>query len=230
METRLRSQRYNHVLCQALRIGGIFLTLMTVIRYIFYFINSRSFEIIDKIVIGKAFLMGFRFDLLVVGFIFIPIVLVGTLWFLFGGAEALFIKILKLYFSVTWLLILASSALSLPHYIKVGRHFRWADPIYGLRLDSTTLILMTLIVFFMMATVLKTLWKHFEDPYPHILFNLKIPAKVEVVIRIIVPIIAVMLASRGSIGSQHLGIEDAQISPWESVNELSLNSVWCINK
>ncbi len=230
METRLRSQRYNHVLCQAIRIGGIFLTLMTVIRFIYYFINSRSFEIIDKIVIWKAFFIGFRFDLLVVGFIFIPIVLMGTLWFVFGGSETLFIKILKLYFSVTWLLILASSAISLPHYMKEGRHFRWADPIYSLKLDSTTFVLLALIFFFMMATVLKTLWKHFEDPYPQILIDLKIPGKSEVVIRFIVPILALILASRGSFGPQHLGKEDAQISPWESVNELSVNSVWCINK
>ncbi len=230
METRRRSQRYNHVLCQAIRIGGIFLTLMTVIRFIFYFINSRSFEIIDKIVIWKAFFIGFRFDLLVVGFIFIPIVLMGTLWFVFGGDESQFIKILKLYFSVTWLLILASSAVSLLHYMKEGRHFRWADPIYGLRLDSTTLVLITLIFLFMMATVLKTLWKHFEAPYPQILNNFKIPAKAEVVIRITVPILAVILASRGSIGHQHLDKDDAQISPWESVNELSVNSVWCINR
>ena len=230
METLLRSQRYNQIFCQALRIGGTFLILMSVIRFMFFFLSAPSFEIIEKSMIWQAFFVGLRFDLLVLGFVFIPVVLVGPLWFLWGGSETSFGKLLKVYLSVIWVIIIISSAVSLPHYLLDGRHFRWSDSIYAPALDVTSMTLVALIFLFMMASILKSLWKYFEISFPRILKTTQLPAFLEVILRILAPILLVILAARGSVGPHHLEKEDAQISAWENVNELSLNSVWSINK
>ena len=230
METLRRSQRYNQIFCQALRIGGFFLVLMSVIRFMFYFLSAPSFEIIQPNVIFQAFLVGLRFDLLAVGFVFIPVALGSPFWLLTIGAEDFLRKIFKIYFSVVWFLILISSAVSLPHYMREGRHFRWEDPIYGPNLDVTSLSLITLIFLFMLASVLKSIWRYFEEPFPRVLAPLRLPTAVEITLRLLLPVILVALAARGSVGPHHLEKEDSQISPWDNVNELSLNSVWCINK
>ncbi len=230
MKTLLRSQRYNHIFCQALRIGGNLLILMSLIRLMFFFLSAASFEIIEQNVIWQAFFVGLRFDLLVIGFVFIPVVLVVPIWLILGGSESLCIKFLKLFFSLTWILIILSSAVSLPHYISEGRHFRWLDPIYRPNLDVVSMILVSLIFLFMMASVLRSVWKYFEYLFPTILKRTGLPAFLEVFVRILGPILLVILAARGSVGAHHLEKEDSQISVWENVNELGLNSLWCINK
>ncbi len=230
MKSLHRSQRYNLVFCQTLRLGGIFLVLMSALRFIFYFLSARSFEIIQQNIVLRAFFVGLRFDLLVVGFVFIPVVVLGTLWFMLGGREAIFKICLKVYLSVCWALVLISAALSLPHFLKEGRHFRWADPIYGPNLDLTSLVLVGLILLFMMASILKTLWLYFEYPYPQIMGAWKMAPALEVGLRLLIPVILVAMAARGTFGPHHLEREDSQISPWENVNELALNSVWCVSK
>ncbi len=230
METLLRSQRYNQIFCQALRMGGSFLILMSVIRFMFFFLSAPSFEIIERSIIWQAFFVGFRFDLLVLGFIFIPVVIAAPCWLLLGGTEGFCTKFLKIYFSLTWVLIILTSAVSLLHYVREGRHFRWLDPIYEPSLDITSVTLATLIFLFMIASVLKSVWNYFEYSFPFIIKTTRLPATVEVTLRILAPILLVILAARGSVGAHHLEKEDAQISAWENVNELGLNSVWCINK
>ena len=230
METLLRSQRYNQIFCQALRIGGNFFILMSVIRFMFFYLTAPSFEIIEPSVIWQAFFVGLRFDVLVLGFVFIPVVLGGPSWLFLGGSEPGCRKLLKVYFTVIWGLIIISSAVSLPHYLREGRHFRWSDPIYAPALDIISMALVCLIFLFMMASILKSLWKYFEYSFSRILRTTRLPVYLEVFLRIFTPILLVILAARGSVGPHHLEKEDAQISVWENVNELSLNSVWCINK
>ena len=114
--------------------------------------------------------------------------------------------------------------------MKEGRHFRWTEPIYAPNFDLTSLALLGLIFLFMAASVLKSLWGHFEYPYPQILRDMNLSSSIEVILRLTIPILLVLLAARGSVGAHHLGMKDSQISAWSNVNELTLNSVWCINK
>ena len=230
MEMRLRSQRYNLVFRQAARIGGIFLILMSLIRFMFYYLAVSSFEIIEKPVLLKAFLIGFRFDLLVVGFALVPVAILGFVWFMADFSRPWFVLFCKIYFSVCWFLILLSSAISLPHYLLEGHHYRWGSTLYGLSFDLITTALLSLICLFMLASVLKTIWKHFEYPYPYLLETWKVPAPVEISVRLLIPILIVGMAARGSLGAHHLEKEDSSVSPWDNVNELALNSIWCINK
>lgn len=230
MEILKRSQRYNRYLPDLARLAGIFLILMTLLRYIFFFLSRQKFEFVYGSTIFQAFYVGVRFDLLVLGFLFLPIVTIWPLLILNEAKDRLVEKILRLYLSFVWLAIVASSYLSLPTYLAKDQHFRWKRDVFQmLPLDSVSALLVSLIFLTALAVGIKSISKVKRRPR----FELgprKSSLWVQLIVALLVPILIVGLAARGTLAAHHLEKADSEISPWENVNELTLNAVWAIDK
>jgi hypothetical protein len=216
---------------ETLGVAGIFLILMSVNRFIFYFLAAPVFEIVGKDVILRAFWVGLRFDLLVLGFVWIPIVTVGAILCFADLKFSILRGMVRVYLSIVWFLILANYIVSLTYFLTEGRHFRWtADTIQMWpRMDFITVILLILIFVMMAVVTIRSLW---EDTYyfPNLTERFKMPELTEVALRVFVPMLLVAFAARGTVTAHHLERADSQISPWEIVNELALNPIWCFNK
>ena len=55
-------------------------------------------------------------------------------------------------------------------------------------------------------------------------------SRFEVVWRILLPLILIFLAARGSVMPHHLALEHSQVSANKELNEMALNAVWCFDK
>jgi hypothetical protein len=216
-----RSQRYNEYLLPTARVAGVFLILMSLLRYIFYFLSRQEFEFVYASSILHAFLVGVRFDLLVIGFILIPAVTIFPALFLTKLKEPVLKKILKLYLSLMWGLVVLSSFVSLPLYLLKGRHFRWKeDSFVWLSLDVTTAVLVCIIFLLVILVGLKTIRNQkFDRNLPFLKGAWHLLA-----------VLIVALAARGTVSAHHLEKADSEISPWENLNELVINSIWALDK
>jgi hypothetical protein len=204
---------------------------MTLIRYLFYFLTREKFEFVDWGTLLNAFFTGIRFDLLVLGFLLIPIVTLFAMICLSPLTDFTLKKIIKTYLSVVWVIIVTSSFISLPFYIMKERHFR-----YGLDknifiwplVDITTFALMAGIFILILLAGLKTVWK--RNIRGKSVFWSRFPSILQVLLNFLIPLLVVALAARGTVSPHHLEKAHSEISPWPHVNELVLNSVWCIDK
>lgn len=232
MEILNRSQRYNQILVPITQQFAIFMLVMTLLRYIFFFLSRYKFEIIDSVDIVNAFVIGLRFDLLVLGFFAIPLVTIlpGILFFNFSEIKISFL--IKLYLSAVSLIILFSSYISLPHYLMSERHFRWAQdsvfvswPLVGMGVY----VLVHLIFLFLLLGCLKSVWGRdylrWAGGWPQAW-----SPSLKLFVAYLLPLFIVALAARGTLGARHLELAHSEISVWPHVNELALNAVWCFDK
>ncbi len=230
MEILKRSQRYNRYLPSLAQLAGIFLILMTLLRYIFFFLSRQKFEFVYGSTTFQAFFVGIRFDLLVLGFLFIPVVTVWPALILKELKDRLVEKILRTYLVTIWFSIIATSYFSLATFLQRDRHFRWAqDTIQSLPLDITSQVLVTLIFIFAFLVGLKSIYKIARKPRFEI-GPKRAGVLVQLVVSLLLPILVVALAARGTLRAHHLEKADSEISPWENVNELTLNAIWAIDK
>ena len=57
------------------------------------------------------------------------------------------------------------------------------------------------------------------------------PAKKgEMALRILLPLILIVLAARGTVTPHHLALEHSEVSNSKELNEMALNAVWCFDK
>lgn len=233
MELLIRSQRFNDLFYECLKLGLVLLFEMSLIRFIYYHLAKPGMSYVTREEVYKAFLVGVRFDLLVLGFVFIPVVLVGALMMMAGTDDFKVNKVLKVYLSTTWALVVLNAFWSLPYYLIKGRHFRWeADGFNFLwpRFDSFTEVLVVLIFGFLVASPIKSIWRrNYLLTHDWHWFGSQ-DARWQIPLRIIIPILLVGLAARGTVTPRHLEKAHAEISKWENINELALNATWCFDK
>lgn len=233
MKSLQRSQRYNVVLLDVFYFQLQFLLLMSLLRYVLYFLTRAQFDWVETVVAGQAFFVGLRFDLLVLGFLCLPLVTLFPLLFFLNIQEKNLALILKIYLLLNWSLIVGSSLLSLPHYVLTGQHFRWReqkDFFVWPAWDAVTSILIISIFFLLLLGGYKTILKRAffqSSQWPKLAVWSR---RGEIVFRFLVPFLLVALAARGSLAPHHLGKQDSEISVWRHVNELALNPIWCFNK
>lgn len=212
---------------------------MTLFRANLYFISIfHATPDAVAVEIFQAFLAGLRFDLLVFAFVLIPIYLllliqaVAEKW-----PSALFIMY-KSYFFFIWLIICSLNFVDFFFFTKFGRHMRLADyqtwnvdqllaqahvlqPNQVWIYSAITVLLLALGL--MLIKALKFgLWKDEYSPDTGSTF--------EITWRIVLPLILLALAARGTVEAHHLELAHSEVSNNTVINEMALNAVWCFDK
>lgn len=188
--------------------------------------------------IAQSFFAGFRFDLLIFGFLFIPIYFaVMAQAFLQKWSRVGFL-FYKTYFVVVWFLICAMTFVDFFHFVKYGQRMRFADysswnPEAWLvqfqsmpQNQSWIFCVITVLLFSLGYMLVKSIkfgeWKDEYSP--------KAGSKVEVLLRVLLPLIFIALAARGTVEPHHLALEHSEVSLDKVINEMALNAVWCFDK
>ncbi len=176
-------------------------------------------EGVDGLAIAHGLLNGFRFDLLVVGFIFIPVVVVS--WW--GGPFPLWRRIVKSYLALVWMGALAVYFVDSIWFVKAGQRFRYQDlqeffrwpfqvHLYGLLIVATGSV--------GLLTINDEAPSWVTAPF----------GKAENLIRFLAPILLVAFMARGTVGQYHLRREHSFVSTSERFNEWVLSPLWTLDK
>jgi hypothetical protein len=182
--------------------------------------------------LGAAFFAGFRFDLLVMGFFWIPIVAITWASSLIIAPRKLFF-FWKLYFVIGILIIFDLSWMdlfwSMVSNLRLNSQFFHADS--KVILDQGWQLLgpakswvCTLgMGFSSLGLVLWLYGLKLEKNY-------NLPSKAKLTLQIVATFLIVAFAARGTWTPHHLNIEHAQVSADPLVNQLPLNPMWNLDK
>lgn len=185
-----------------------------------------------------SFLMGLRFDLSLVAWVFLPLILITIIQaFLQSWGSGSFI-IHKIYLSIFWLLTCGITVIDFANFAHVGKRAS-LDFYQNIEIDS----LMTLLeevprdfgwIFLGISFLLLVLglwliwglkfgsWKDEYSPYKGGAF--------EIMYRITYPLVLVAVMAHGTYKIEGLSVHDAQISTFMPVNEMTLNPVLILSK
>lgn len=212
---------------------------MTLFRVNLYFLSVfHAAADVGFLEILSSFVAGFRFDLLIFGFLFIPLY-----FFIISQAFSerwprfMFIAY-KVYFVVAWFLICLSTYMDFFYFARQGRRMRFADytswtpetlseqfnslaPNQAWIFTAITIMLFTL--GYMLIKGLK--FGQWKDE-----FSPRYGSKFEVVWRVLLPLVLIALAARGTVEPHHLALEHSEVSNNKAINEMALNAVWCFDK
>lgn len=186
----------------------------------------------------QTFIVGVRFDILVFGFLFIPVILVLLLQAFFEKWPRWIYLFYKTYFGLMWIVICLLTYADFFFYSLHGKRMRFAEYTswnfevlweqwQKLPWNQTVIFTVITAALLVLAHMLiRSLnfgdWKDEYSPHP--------AKKGEVALRIIVPLLVILLMARGTVEPHHLALEHAQISYNEALNEMGLNAVWCFDK
>ena len=234
------SLRYaNKIFLEWAAVGAKFLFLMSLMRIgLFFLVVQSAVSKANGLEIFLSFIAGLRFDLLILGFIFIPVavgLLFQSYFLLWARGLLLFYKI---YFFLIWTVICVLNFLDFSFFISQKKRMRFED--YSLvnwdwmqqhifappaleRIVFFVLILVLLLIGLGMVSNIKFgNWKDQVSP--------DVGTRREVFFRILLPLLGVALAARGTVEEKHLNIEHSQVSTEQSLNEMALNPIWCFDK
>ncbi|MGZ5278943.1 MAG: hypothetical protein ACXWC9_03320 [Pseudobdellovibrionaceae bacterium] len=209
----------------------LILIWMTVLRLLLY---AAVYQVKIQATqdLTAAFFAGFRFDLLVMGFFWIPIVAVTWASALFMSPRKLFF-FWKLYFVIGILIIFDLSWMdlfwSMVSNVRLNSQFFQTDS--RIILDQGWKLLgpakswiCTLgMGFSSLGLVLWLYGLKLEKNY-------NLPSKAKLGLQVLVSFFLVALAARGTWTAHHLNIEHAQVSADPLVNQIPLNAVWNLDK
>lgn len=213
--------------------------LLSLIRANLYFLSVyHATSNVDFFDILEAFFVGLRFDILVMGFIFILPTVLLIIQALTIGWSSWINGFHKLYFLLIWVLMSGMIYLDFFHFVKYGRHMRWQEyesldfsQYYNWiesSLPSQFWIFTLMVVFFLaigLAAIRSFDFGHWKDE-----FSPRKPWLLERTARTLWPLLFVALCARGSLGQHHLRLEDSKVSKNEAINEMALNAIWCFDK
>lgn len=201
------------------------LVLMSFLRFLFYWKAQHLFVDVSMDEFLRAFAMGVRFDLLVLGFLMIP----AVIWILAMSWLKAWSKIvrlvLKIYGIIFWTFIVGISFYDLRFFAQSGRHITVFDG--GVSPFSTggifDLLVLLMILLAGVGSFLVLKWP--ED----VRENVEEPV-LRRIVTTLVPIILVAFASRGTVTAHHLERAHSEVSERPVVNELVVNSPWAYSK
>ncbi len=227
------------VFLRILAVSFAMIIFMGMFRLNLYFLSVfHATSDVDILEVLHSFRAGVRFDVLVIGFILIPITLVLLIQAILQKWQSWSLALYKVYLSVVWTLICGMSYMDFFHFAKYGSRMRWEQyhtwsfeefyqQMSGLQANQVTIFtvisLLLLALGLMMIRGLK--FGHWKDEYS--------PSKgspFEVTMRVLLPFVLVALAARGTVEPHHLGLEHSRVSSNTSINEMALNAVWCFDK
>ncbi len=182
--------------------------------------------------IPAAFAAGVRFDLLVLGFFWIPVILFTWAACLFVSPRKTFF-FWKMYFAVVVLIIFDLSWLdffwSAQHMSRINHEFffqgAWVMIDQGWQIVGHGLA--WLVTALMALTALALIWVLHKLPMKK---DYSLPGPWKIAWQSFVVFLLVASAARGTWTPHHLNIEHAQVSDSDLVNQLPLNAVWNLDK
>lgn len=212
---------------------------MTLFRLNLFFLNV--YYVLPDLNFGEimqSFLAGVRFDILIFGFLFIPVyffIMLQAVWE--KWPQKLFL-VYKTYFGFAWILICAVTFIDFFYFVHHGKRMRFAEysawtpevtleQAKALQINQIVVFTIISIVLLMLGHMLiKSLkfgeWKDEYSPHP--------AKKGEMALRILLPLILIVLAARGTVTPHHLALEHSEVSNSKELNEMALNAVWCFDK
>lgn len=227
------------VFVKLLKLSIAMIFFMTLFRMNLFFLHV--YYVLPELNPGEimeSFLAGVRFDILIFGFLFIPIYFAVILQAVLEKWPTKLFYAYKTYFGIAWISICALTFVDFFYFVHHGKRMRFEDYM-GWSPEITfeqakTLQINQWIVFVVISAVLLVLghmlikslkfgeWKDEYSPHP--------ASRGEVFIRILLPLILIVLAARGSVMAHHLALEHSEVSNSKELNEMALNAVWCFDK
>lgn len=225
-----------------IRLGILALAMiffMTLFRMNLYFLSVfHATAEVNFVEVLQSFVAGFRFDLLIFGFLFIPLYFVLLLQACFEKWPRSMFAAYKIYFVGVWFLICALSFIDFFYFARHGSHMRYQDYMAwtpetlfeqaAVLQRNQVLIysIITVLLFSLGYMLTKSLrfgeWKDEYSP--------QLGSKMEVALRIVIPLLIIFLAARGTVEPHHLALEHSEVSSNKAINEMALNAVWCFDK
>lgn len=225
-----------------LKLGILAITMvvfMTLFRMNLYFLSVfHATPDVSFMEVLQSFIAGLRFDLLVFGFLFIPIYFVVLIQAFTEKWPRTMFVIYKSYFTLVWFLICVLTLVDYFYFANYGRRMRFNE--YMAWTPDTLLeqaqkmqnnqvwifCTITVMLFSLGYTLTKSLkfgdWKDEYSPHKG--------GKFEIGWRVIVPLLLIVLAARGTVEPHHLALEHSEVSNNKAINEMALNAVWCFDK
>ncbi|MGZ3769422.1 MAG: hypothetical protein ACXVCP_12935 [Bdellovibrio sp.] len=193
---------------------------------------------VDLADIISAFIVGFRFDLLVLGFLFIPIYFVVLAQAFLERWPQIMFTAYKFYFAGAWLLICFSTFIDFFYFARYGHRMRfaeymsWTPEVFNdqFRALPANQAWIFSAITFMLFSLGYMLIKAIKCGYWKDEFSPRYGSKFEVMWRILLPLFLIALAARGTIEPHHLALEHSEVSRNKVINEMALNAVWCFDK
>lgn len=219
-------------------LAAIMLLFMSLFRLNFYWLTDIRGPGVEIMELISAFTAGLRFDLLVLGFLFIPVYFSLMLQAYFERWPRSVFRVYKFYFLIGWLLICVLTYIDFFYFAKSGERMRfnqymsWTPDIFMEQFESLssqqswTFTAIVILLFYLGYSLIKHLkfgqWK--DEFSPHY------GSRLEMIWRILLPLIMVAFAARGTITPHHLALEHSVVSSNSTINEMALNAVWCFDK
>lgn len=217
------------------RINASFLLFMSIMRLILLMRTPLSFSILTPMPeILNCFIIGLRFDLLVICFLLIPLLL-ATYVLALGLWNILFLWATRIYLFLVWTLVCVISLIDGAQFTKSQQRLRhggyehlwsinWPHKVFHSFQENPLVCFLFAVVFVLGFTSLWTQkisnWKSSAEKM----------SRLNILIKILIPLIVVLLGARGSLGPHHLDYRDSQFSTFSPINELSLNALWTFDK
>lgn len=188
--------------------------------------------------IAQSFLAGLRFDVLVFGFVSIPVFFVVLFQAVTERWPRWIFVVYKIYYTAIWFAICALTFVDFFYFARFGARMRFKDymswtpdglleQFRGLQPNqSWVFCVITVLLFSLGYMLIKSLkfgdWKDEYSPHTG--------SRWEIGLRIVVPLLIIALAARGTVEAQHLRLEHSEVSLDRVINEMALNAVWCFDK
>lgn len=189
--------------------------------------------------LAEIFWMGFRFDLLVLGFFLLPVVPLS--WFCRRAGVRL-VHLLFLYLALSWTVIVIMALVGHGFFYAEGRHLSWWDLQSLLDGGSSASGHGTfyLSMWGLLSIVIYTLQlliglRELERARRRVISLRKMSPMMgegffEAALRAWGPLLLVGLAARGTVTPHHLEKSHSLITSSASLNQLVLNPVWAFDK
>ena len=220
-------------------LGITMVFFMTLFRANLFFLSVvHAVQNLEWIEVWHSFLAGARFDLLVVGFIMAPVTLLVLLQAFFEKWPSWMFMLYRIYLAGFWIAICATTYMDFFFFARAGKRMRFNEYMNWnmdtLRAQMSTMQNNTELIFSIITVLLLILglslvfglkfgqWKDEYSPRKGGFF--------EVVLRVLLPIILVALAARGTVEAHHLALEHSEVSNNTAINEMALNAPWCFDK
>ena len=221
------------------KLSLLLLLYMSLLRLNFYFLvifHSTSGLNVSEVLL--SLLTGIRFDLMVYGFLFIPIYFLILIQTISERWPKFWFSFYKFYFAATWLLVCVLTYVDFFHFTLKQKRMRFQDyldwnfdifysqwmQIPNSQVYLFSALLAALLLFGISSAVSVKFgdWKDEYSPHP--------AGRWEVLARLAVPILLIALAARGTVEAHHLELQHSIVSANTYINEMALNAVWCFDK
>lgn len=185
-----------------------------------------------------VFLMGLRFDILILGFIGFPFVAVGLVCLIVGRWPLRDQQWLQKYLVSFWILFSILSFFDLDFFLYQHRHMQLADHlafehfdflVNSFQVTSVETLALSLLIWLCVCWItarvlLRKSMKVFRDDL--------VPAPLTRLTfwKWLVPVCIVVLMARGTIMAHHLELAHSDVTQNPRLNEIVLNPAWTLDK